>query len=385
MLAIVADEDIRLPAPPAGLNLTRLPPAEIRPASLRHADALLVRSVTRVDRELLAGSALRFVGTATAGIDHIDTAELERRGIHLASAPGCNAEAVADWVVAAVAAWLAKDDSPRAGLGVGEAGAQFATQLESCRLGIVGYGHTGRAVHRRLAGLVRECLVYDPFVTRPDDPAGAVRDLNALGGCDIVTLHVPLTTTGAHPTRALIGADFLRGLDEGALFLNAARGEVVDAAALSAHCSRLRVGIDVWTNEPRIDPELAQRVWLATPHIAGHTREAKARGAAMIFSSLCEFFDIPSSGNADTTAPVMPADVLAGEDAFALLRQVFDLGAMSARFKQALATGDDRARVFRELRQELGGRRELAVRVLSRAGLAPATITTLEQLGLRMQ
>lgn len=264
-----------------------MPGRAISRAELRDADALLVRSVTRVDRELLAGTGVRFVASATAGVDHVDVAALAELGIAFAHAPGSNADSVVDYVLAVMA--LAYP--PPAG-------------LAGRRVGIIGCGQVGGRLLRRLRALDVACRVYDPLLGAAAPPeSGSLREALA---ADIVTLHVPLTVGGAHATRHLIGASELRILRDEALLINAARGAVVDNAALcDALLARpqLRAALDVWENEPLPNRALLARVFLGSPHVAGYAWDGKLRGARQVLEALARFAAVDVACATDLDPP----------------------------------------------------------------------------------
>lgn len=254
-------------------EVTLVPGRELSREHLTEATVLLVRSVTRVDADLLQGTPVRFVGTATAGIDHVDREFLERRSIDFASAPGSNAEAVADYVLSAL---LAVFD--RRGEG-----------LSGKTAGIVGCGQVGSRVLDKLRALGVECLVNDPPLAQQHGADGFV-DLELLTGADIVTLHVPLNAAGPWPTVGLIDGAFLRGLRAGAVVINTARGSVLDESALLGllrERSTLSAVIDCWEHEPAIDAELLDAAALGTPHIAGYSQDAKLRATQVLYDALC--------------------------------------------------------------------------------------------------
>ena len=260
-------------------ELRTKPGREIGPADLADADALLVRSVTRVDAGLIADSALSFVGTATIGVDHVDQQTLTARGIVFASAPGCNADAVGDYVLSAMAAWCQQQ------------GRDDWTRL---RVGLIGRGHVGGALQRRLAALGVEVLACDPPLAARG-VAGLV-DMQAVLACDVVSLHVPLTRQGRWPSYGLIAQKALANLVHGQLLINTSRGGVVDETALQQRLSEAEppdVVIDTWENEPHPNWALLDRVWLATPHIAGYSREGRLRGSWMIARRLAKHLGKP--------------------------------------------------------------------------------------------
>ncbi len=262
------------------------------PEFVRDAEALMVRSVTRVDAALLAGSRVRFVGTATSGTDHIDAAWLAANGVHLATAEGCNSRAVAEYVLAAI--------------------------LHICRLqgnepndrtlGVVGLGRIGTIVAdwARLFGM--SVLACDP----PRKAAGAeglVEFAELAGAADLVTVHVPLTDDNPHATREMVNAAWLASLRPGTTFINTSRGQIVREADLLAAMDAGHLGaavLDVWQNEPRIDARLAERAAIATPHIAGYTHEARCRAAVMIRDQLADFLGMSV---ADVARPMDSASI----------------------------------------------------------------------------
>lgn len=265
-----------------------LPGRAITRTVLHDIDALLIRSVTRVDRALLAGTPVRFVASATAGIDHVDTPALAELGIAFAHAPGSNADSVVDYVLAVLALAFP-----------GPAG------LRGRSVGIVGCGQVGGRLLRRLRALGIRCLVHDPLLgdAAPPEEASFADVLAA----DVVSLHVPLTREGVHATHHLIGTRELHALREGALLINAARGAVVDNEALRDVLlarPRLRAALDVWEGEPLPDRSLQAHVLIGTPHIAGYAWDGKLRGARQVFEALAAFVGV-----------VIDADVAAGLEA----------------------------------------------------------------------
>ncbi|MDZ7828989.1 MAG: 4-phosphoerythronate dehydrogenase [Halofilum sp. (in: g-proteobacteria)] len=279
-MRVVADENLAAAKTALGSfgEVVLRPGREIGPADVADADALLVRSVTRVNERLLRDSPVRFVGSATIGIDHVDTAWLSERGIAFAHAPGCNAVAVADWVVAVLAALRA----------------QGRHAFGSGTVGLIGAGNVGGRVRARLEALGYRVQVCDPPRAAHEGPAGFV-DLDTALANDVVTLHVPLTADGEHPTAGLVDAAALARIPAGGILLNAARGGVVDEDALASRLDDgpdLQAVLDTWAGEPEIDADLLARVALGTPHIAGYSLEGRLRGTAMVVAAAAEFFGI---------------------------------------------------------------------------------------------
>ncbi|MFH1418044.1 MAG: 4-phosphoerythronate dehydrogenase [Planctomycetota bacterium] len=277
-MLIVADESI------LGIQATFEQFGEVRlvdgrtmdAAGVMDAAALIVRSVTRVGAELLAGSRVRFVGTVTSGIDHVDTAWLARQGIVFASAAGCNARTVAEYVVGAILLLAERlDFDPREKV-----------------LGVVGVGRVGSRVAEFGEALGMRVLRFDPPLQRLSGGGEYVAFRELAAAADIVTLHVPLTHEGEAATCDMVDSAWLAALKAGAVFINTSRGEVVCETDLAEALSsgRMRAAVlDVWRNEPRVDEGLVRLADVATPHVAGYSMEAKARGIAMIAEALAEF------------------------------------------------------------------------------------------------
>lgn len=351
------------------------------PDLLHGADVLIVRSVTWVDEGLLAGSGVRFVGSPTAGIDHVDTAFLDRRGIAFAHAPGCNARPVAEYVLAAICLMAQK---------------RGLSPLEST-LGVVGVGNVGSIVAAwgRMLGLT--ILQNDPPRQRSGD-LGPWTDLDdLLAASDFVTLHVPLTVTGPDPTRNLLDARRLDRMKPGAVLINTARGEVVREAALLAALTAdgpIAAVLDVWQHEPRIDPDLVTRVEIATPHVAGYSVEARRRGMATIVNALAKWAGtrlepptgVPARGKpGPPSAPIAPVyggfpDLPAVADALA---SACGIPKIDADLRASLARADAAGR-FDALRAAAAGRREFTAYTLDRASFSPAACEFLTAVGFRI-
>jgi len=276
---------------------------QIRPDVVGDADCLLVRSVTKVDSDLLAGSRVRFVGTATIGFDHIDVEYLARNNVGFASAPGSNANSAAEYVVA----------------GLFEIGQKCKKRVGGKSIGIIGVGNVGSRVAKKCAALGMKVLLNDPPLQRqeishrghrehretnkklpadskPDDICGReYLPIEELYDCDFVTLHTPLTFEGVDKTFHLADEKFFKSLKAGCIFFNTSRGGVVDSRALkeTTKAGKLRaVVLDVWENEPNIDTELLEMVDIGTPHIAGYSLDGKIAGMIMIYKAACKYFGL---------------------------------------------------------------------------------------------
>ena len=260
---------------PSDIEVLHLLPEEITPCAVRNADALFVRTRTRINKELLQGSKVRFVATATIGFDHIDQSYCREAGIHWVSCPGCNAQAVCDYVEEAIAS------SPHR-----------LIASSPITIGIVGYGNVGKLVAQMAENHGYRVLLSDP-------PLGIGSSLKEIAPqCDVLTFHTPLTYDGEYPTYHLCDAEILHLCKPDTLIINAARGGVIDEQALLSHLIasspyRLIASIDCWENEPQLNRELLQRVDLASFHIAGYSIAGKMKASEMCLHAFCEFFSLP--------------------------------------------------------------------------------------------
>ena len=267
-----------------------VPGRPIPQSELDDADALMVRSVTKVNRDLLAGKRIKFVGTATAGTDHVDEAYLREAGVAFSAAPGCNAIAVVEYVFSALMGLAERDG--------------FA--LTDRTVGIVGVGNVGSRLQARLEALgVRTLLCDPPCAERGDD--ADFRPLDELvNEADILTFHTPLYKEGAYKTLHLADEALIRRLKPGAILINACRGPVVDNAALLKCLNegqKLSVVLDVWEPEPELNLDLLKKVDIGTAHIAGYTLEGKARGTTQVFEAFSAFIGQAQQVALDTLLP----------------------------------------------------------------------------------
>jgi erythronate-4-phosphate dehydrogenase len=384
-MIIVADENIPLLESffsDIG-DIRQVPGRSMSAAEVKDADILLVRSVTRVDEKLLAGSRVRFVGTCTIGTDHIDKQWLESAGIAFAAAPGCNANSVVEYVLALIslrAEKLCIDDW---------------TELS---VGIIGAGNVGGVLAHKLERLGFEVLVCDPpraEVEEEDEEAFA--ELDEALKCDVVTLHTPLVREGDdHPTYHLLDARRLAALNADQLLINTSRGEVIDTAALVqrlVEADSPSVALDVWENEPRINPELAELAWIATPHIAGYSLEGKVQGSEIIYQALSRFMGLPVRKQSGQFLPepalsklsfTSAADEM--DAASIAIRCCFDPRRDDARFRRSLSlAADERGREFDRLRREYPVRREFSSLKIQLKGTSKSAQDTFRALGFKLK
>lgn len=286
-LAQVADEVVYLP----GASFTR--------EAVADADALIVRTRTRCNRDLLAGSRVKFIATATIGFDHIDTTYCKEAGIQWTNCPGCNAGSVEQYVHSVLL--LLKREK--------------GLSLKDATLGIVGVGHVGSRVARMAKELGMRVLLNDP--PRADRGEEGFVGLDVLAKeCDVLTFHTPLYKEGIYRTYHLVNNELLFSLKRKPYLINSSRGEVVDTASLLAALSAGKVKdaiIDTWENEPEINKDLLKAAYLATPHIAGYSADGKANASRMSLEALCKFFHIDASF--EIVPPALPCmDIPDDED-----------------------------------------------------------------------
>ncbi|WP_025120701.1 MULTISPECIES: 4-phosphoerythronate dehydrogenase PdxB [unclassified Serratia (in: enterobacteria)] len=272
-------------------DVQAVPGRPIPTDALAEADALMVRSVTKVNQELLSGTKVGFVGTATAGTDHVDEAWLQQAGIGFSAAPGCNAIAVVEYVLSSLMLLAERDG--------------FA--LRDKTVGIVGVGNVGSRLDARLQALgVRTLLCDPPRADRGD--SGEFWPLEKLvAEADVLTFHTPLNKTGPYKSLHLANADLLDALPDDCILINACRGAVVHNAALLnvlERGKRLSTVLDVWEPEPGLSVSLLDRVDIGTAHIAGYTLEGKARGTTQVFEAFAHHLGRPQHIELASLLPV---------------------------------------------------------------------------------
>ena len=247
---------------------------------IRDADALIIRTRTHCDAQLLKGSNVKFVATATIGYDHIDTNFMEQAGIKWINCPGCNASSVAQYIDAVLT--LIKTEKH--------------IDIQKQTIGIVGCGHVGRKVVEVARRKGMNILICDPPRSDAEGEKGFVSMEQIAKEADIITFHVPLTKEGRYPTYHLANETLFDSLSKRPIIINSSRGAVVDNEALLYAINYNKVKdavIDTWENEPNISKELLKRVWIGTPHIAGYSADGKTNADNMVISALCEFFSLP--------------------------------------------------------------------------------------------
>lgn len=340
-------------------------------------DALMIRSVTNIDEALLQkANRLKFIGSATAGIDHVDVDLLATRGIYFTGAPGCNKVGVAEYVISALLV-LSQ---------------QQGFTLCQRKVGIVGAGQVGSYLSQCLSALNIPYLLCDPLKEQQGDRRTFHGLDTLLAECDVITVHTPLTRTGKHATFHLFGERELNLLKPNTILINAARGGVVDNQALKNVLSQksLFAVLDVFESEPEVDLALLALLSFATPHIAGYGLEGKARGTTMIYNAYCTF--LANKREPIDAASLLPvAEISRVELAqpwdqntlMSLCQLIYDIRRDDADFRRAMKESTTQRASFDQLRKNYWDRREYsAIRV---AGKAMCGVESLAKVGFTVE
>lgn len=359
-------------------NLQILDPHKITPDVLKMADILICRSTLKVKPALLQGSKVRFVGTGTIGYDHFDTAYLDRQGIAWTAAPGCNANSVAEYVVAALLRLAGRD----------------GFRLRGKTIGIIGVGQVGRRVLKKAEALGLRALLNDPPLF---DQTGAAcyRPLEeVLAKADIITLHVPLEKAGKYPTFHLADRNFFGRVRKNCVLINAARGAVMnsdDFLKARAAGKIARAVIDCWEGEPAYRRDVLPAADLATPHIAGYSLEGRVMGTVQVYRKLCDFLGRRPQLDLEALLPpapeiVLPAAGRLAEEALGeIVGRVYDIEADDRALRRsACADAGRRGRRFEKMRQNYPVRREFRFTRVRLPPAAAALAATLRQLDFQV-
>lgn len=354
-----------------------LPDREICRKDLLEADALVVRSKTKIDRELLEGTPVKFVGTATAGTDHMNAAWLQANGIYSCAAPGCNANSVSEYLVAALLV-LRK---------------RHGFDLTGKTIGVIGCGNVGSRVVKKCEALGMNVLRNDPpLAARSTDPDFYPLD-TILAESDIVTLHVPRVLHPPWPTEHMANYLFFEQLKAGAIFINASRGSVCDYDALIAAKQGGAVSrsiIDVWSPEPAFRTDILHTADLASPHIAGHSYEGKLNGTIACYNELCNFFEIPKTWDIAASlpkpeTPFIEMDCRGRDDEEVLhdlINQIYEIETDDTLIRDAAVHSErHRARNFDALRKGYRMRREFHNTHVTARNATPELIRKIKAMG----
>lgn len=314
---------------------------------VQDAEALLVRSVTKVNPQLIQNTQLKFVGSATIGTDHLDISAIEAQQIAWSNAAGCNAQAVAEYVITAL---LHIDP-------------EFLDQGKQFTLGIIGLGNVGSRLAYMAQLLGWNVIGYDPFVQLENIQQVELEEL--LKDSDAITTHVPLTKSGEYPTYHLINAETLAMVKPETILINSARGPVVSETALIADIqkNKRQVVLDVFEHEPEISQQLLDLVTIVTPHIAGYSLEGKARGTQMIYEAFCKTFDYPAHKKFESQLPACDQYFYGNSIKQTLkehLTDIYDISRDDQNLRACLKDGKVDQKAFDYLRKTYPLRREWA-------------------------
>ncbi|MGR0304918.1 4-phosphoerythronate dehydrogenase [Acinetobacter beijerinckii] len=316
-------------------------------ADVQDADALLVRSVTKVNHALIDQTAIQFVGSATIGTDHLDIQALEQQNIAWSNAAGCNAQAVAEYVITAL---LHLD-------------IELLDKNNAFTLAIVGLGNVGKRLASMAQLLGWNVIGYDPFVQL--DGIESVSFDAILARADAISIHVPLTSTGDHPTLHLFNEATFAAMKDSTIFINSARGPVIQQSALMANIEKTKrqVVLDVFEFEPEIPQDLLDVLTLATPHIAGYSLEGKARGTQMIYEAFCHKFEYQASKKFESQLPSVE-QYFQQQDFKEVLKQhlknIYDIAEDDKQLRACVLNGKVEQNAFDILRKNYPLRREWA-------------------------
>ncbi|WCE28930.1 4-phosphoerythronate dehydrogenase [Vibrio sp. SCSIO 43137] len=350
-----------------------LPGREITADDLQGVDALMIRSVTKVNEQLLSkADRLKFVGTATAGMDHVDQALLQQKGIFFTAAPGCNKVGVAEYVISVLMV-LAQ---------------QKGFSITDKTVGIIGAGQVGSYLAHCLEALEIKVLLNDPPKQQQGDKRQFVELDELLEQSEVITLHTPITREGPHATHHLIDENRLNRMRPDQILINAARGPVVDNTALKHRLMKgdgFSATLDVFEHEPVVDLELLPYLDFATPHIAGYGLEGKARGTTMIYNYYCEFLGRAERANANELLPVASVPKLHIEREWDhavlhnIIQMIYDVRLDDAIFRREIAQQG----AFDRMRKNYWDRREYsAIRLV---GSEECNLAPLAKLGFQIE
>ncbi|YCO04551.1 4-phosphoerythronate dehydrogenase [Vibrio sp. VNB-15] len=336
-------------------------------------DALMIRSVTKVNAELISkANKLKFVGTATAGMDHVDQALLKEKGIFFTAAPGCNKVGVAEYAFSVMMVL-----SQQQGFSVFDK-----------TVGIIGAGQVGSYLEKCLKGMGINVLINDPFKQEEGDSRSFTPLAELIERSDVITLHTPITKDGLHPTHHLIDDKVLNGLRCDQILINAARGPVVDNQALKQRLMKndgFTAALDVFEFEPEVDMELLPLLAFATPHVAGYGLEGKARGTTMIFNSYCEFLNNELRAHASDLLPTAPVPTMVLDRAWDeatlhnITQLIYDVRKDDALFRREISKPGS----FDLMRKNYWDRREYSAVTLM--GNETCNLAPLAELGFQVE
>lgn len=349
-----------------------LPGSKTTPEIVKDADVLITRTRTICNRGLLEGSSVKFIATATIGYDHIDTEYCKQVGIQWTNAPGCNAESVNQYIASALFSWSMRN----------------RTDLAGKTIGIVGVGEVGSRVAKTCEILGMNVLLNDPPRERKEGSEKFVSLETIQKEADIITFHVPLNLNGEDSTFHLVNKEFLLNLPKTPLLINSCRGEVVDTDAVCLAIKSLNISgfiADCWENEPDIDTELLKSCVFGTPHIAGYSKDGKAKGTKMSVHAVSRFFSLDLANWEPTgiEPPPNPVINLDGNQ-----RREYSILAEAVLSTYDIETDDEALREnpkrFEKLRGDYPVRREFDSYTINAKNMEIETLEKLRKLGFKI-
>jgi erythronate-4-phosphate dehydrogenase len=348
-----------------------LPGSKTTAGVVKDADALITRTRTICNRELLEGSKVKFIATATIGFDHIDTAYCKKAGIEWTNAPGCNAESVNQYISSALFSWSMRRRKDLAGL----------------TIGIVGVGNVGSKIARTCEILGMKVLLNDPPRERREGSAHFVSLATIQQEADIITFHVPLNLEGPDKTYHMGDEAFFQNLGKQPLIINSCRGEVIDTTAIYEAIEANDVDAyiaDCWENEPNIDLDLLNQTEFGTPHIAGYSKDGKANGTMMSVQAISRFFGL-GIDNWEPTNVELPENTTIEIDGNQ--RREYSVLAEAILSTYDIETDDDALKespnLFEKLRGDYPIRREFDSYTIKLKNMPEETVKKLQRLGFK--
>lgn len=321
----------------------------INSAALADCDVLVTRTTTKVDRNLLQSSIVKFVATATAGTDHIELDYLADCGVGFTSAAGCNSIAVAEYVINALLRLSDLKSIP----------------LPNKTLGIIGAGNAGKALKQKAECIGLNCLLNDPPLAQQTKDLRYIDLEDLLAQSDIISLHVPLTFSGAFPTYHLIDEMVLNRIKPGTILLNTSRGGVIKESVLPQFRDRLAgLVLDVWENEPTINFDTINLADIATPHIAGYSLDGKYKATEIVYQNTCAYFQLEPtwiSPRQERRSPrvIIPVDTKEDRLLAGLVKQTYDVFSDDEKLRQIVVQQSPES-YFRSLRNQYEFRQEFS-------------------------
>ncbi|MFW6277462.1 MAG: 4-phosphoerythronate dehydrogenase PdxB [Prolixibacteraceae bacterium] len=350
-----------------------LPGSQTTHEVVKDADALVTRTRTKCNRELLEGSKVKFIATATIGYDHIDTDYCKQAGIEWTNAPGCNAESVNQYIASALFSWSMRK----------------RTELKGKTIGIVGVGEVGSRVAKMCGTIGMNVLLNDPPRERMEGPGEFVSLKTIQKEAEIITFHVPLNLTGQDKTFHMVDEKFLQNLEKNPLLINSCRGEVFDSEAVYNALEAKDIAgfiADCWENEPDIDLELLNLADFGTPHIAGYSKDGKANGTRMSVQAMSRFFNlgIDHWEPTDVEPPQNPVIEIDGNQ-----RREYSILAEAILSTYDIENDDDALRdaphQFEKLRGDYPVRREFDSYAIDARNIEKGTLNKLKKLGFNLK